>query len=115
MLVRMHYVRTFVLLPAAQAAVNGGRRVALRIEFDRPYRVVVGVRPAARRRPRRRQQWNVAAVARQQLIDQRPDMPGLPRQQNGLIGKSAAGEEEILQGACAHTHLYLLLQGRYVY
>lgn len=31
MLVRMHYVRTFVLLPAAQAAVNGGRRVALRI------------------------------------------------------------------------------------
>ena len=27
----MHHVRTFVLFPAAQAAVNGDRRVALRI------------------------------------------------------------------------------------
>lgn len=31
MFMRMHHVRTFVLFPAAQAAVNGDRRITLRI------------------------------------------------------------------------------------
>src|SRR5208283_5764501 len=66
------------------------RHVAVGVKRNRPDSVVVIVRPT------RRGNWAAPTgeIAREQRIHRRWDVIMLPRQQHGLVGELAAGEEK---------------------
>ena len=66
------------------------RQVALGVQRHRPEGVVIILRPG------QRQNRHGAAIALNQVSDERWQMFTLPRQQNGLIGKMAAGKKKVI-------------------
>ncbi len=74
------------------------RQVALGVQRHRPEGVVIILRPG------QRQNRHGAAIALNQVSDERWQMFTLPRQQNGLIGKMAAGKKKIT-GVLGHGRI----------